>query len=115
MKKQMMLANNVKWVMAILILFVGVSTGKAVMPEEWENPQLTGVNNLPPHTTMVICPDAATAKQIQFNVNSERIKSSFYESLNGNWKYHYSSNHLARIAGFWETDFDDADWENIIV
>ena len=84
------------------------------MPE-WENPRLTGLSNQPPHATMIICPDAATAKRIQFTANSERVKSSFYRSLNGDWKYHYSSNQLARLTEFWKPDFDDRAWDAIPV
>ncbi len=82
---------------------------------EWESPRLTGVNNLPPHAAMVICPDIATAKRIQFVASSERAKSSFYRSLNGDWKYHYASNQLARVPDFWKSDFNDRSWETIPV
>src|SRR5215471_19109159 len=54
---------------------------------EWESSRLAGVNNQPPHAAIVICPDILTAKRIQFVANSERVKSSFYRSLNGDWKY----------------------------
>jgi len=84
-------------------------------PEEWENPKLTGLNNQPPHATAVICPDLKTARSIGLTINSERVKSPFYRSLNGDWKYHYSSNHLARIPDFWKTDFNDSDWGTIPV
>ena len=77
--------------------------------------RLTGVNNQPPHATMIICPDAATAKRIQLTVNSERVRSPFYRSLNGDWKYNYSSNQLARVPDFWKPDFNDRDWDTIPV
>ncbi len=82
---------------------------------EWENPRLTGINNLPPHATMIVCPDAGVARKIQITANSERTKSSFYRSLNGDWKYHYSSNQLARVPDFWKEDFDDRAWNTIEV
>src|SRR5215469_10541724 len=82
---------------------------------EWESPRLTGVNNQPPHAAMVICPDIFTAKRIQFVANSERAKSTFYRSLNGDWKYHFGSNQLARVPNFWKTDFSDRSWETIPV
>ena len=82
---------------------------------EWESPRLTGVNNQPPHASMVICPDTFTAKRIQFVANSERAKSTFYRSLNGDWKYYYGSNQLARIPDFWKTDYNDRSWETIPV
>src|SRR5947207_9295059 len=79
----------------LVIVALGLSA-RGDEPQEWANPRLTGINNQPPHVTMVICPDAATAKKIKLVANAERVRSSFYRSLNGDWKYHYSSNHLAR-------------------
>ena len=82
---------------------------------EWGNPRLTGIGNQPPHATMIICPDATTARRIQFVANSERVRSSFYRSLNGDWKYHYSSNQLDRVPEFWKADFNDRSWDTIPV
>lgn len=90
------------------------AAGNEDLPE-WENPRLIGLGNLRPHATMVICPDASTARRIDLAVNSERTKSSFYRSLNGDWKYHYSSNQLARVPDFWKVDFNDRDWDTIPV
>ena len=84
-------------------------------PADWENPGLTGLSNRAPHATMVICPDAKTALRIGPVSNAERVKSPFYRSLNGDWKYHYSSNHVARVADFWKPDFDDSKWATIPV
>ena len=106
------------------LLVVGFAAGFCPAPIEalaaapvadWENPRLTGVNNELPHATMVVCPDAATARRIGAVQNSERVKSPFYRSLNGDWKYHYSSNQLARVADFWAPDFNDSAWETIAV
>ncbi len=83
--------------------------------EDWQNPAVTGINNLAPHATMVICPDAATAKAVGPVSNAERIKSPFYRSLNGDWKYHYAQNHSGRVADFWKPDFDDSAWTTIPV
>ncbi len=84
-------------------------------PEDWEKPELTGINNERPHANFIICPDAQTAMSVKMNVNSERVKSAFYRSLNGDWKYHYASNHLARVPDFWKTDFNDSSWKTIPV
>ncbi|HVV00322.1 MAG TPA: glycoside hydrolase family 2 TIM barrel-domain containing protein, partial [Verrucomicrobiae bacterium] len=85
-------------------------------PPDWENPQLTGINNEPPHATMVICPDRRTALSIGPVRNDERVKSPFYRSLNGTWKYLYVSNHLARLkTDFWRPDYDDSQWTTIPV
>lgn len=102
---------------ALALLFNLAAAWGAEPPalEEWENPRLTGISNQPPHADTIICPDAATARQIEFVANSERVKSPFYRSLNGDWKYHYASNHLARVPDLWKTDFNDRSWESIAV
>lgn len=83
--------------------------------KDWENPQLTGMNNERPHATQVITPDAATARSIEWVNNAQRAKSPFYRSLNGAWKYHYSSNQTVRVPNFWMSEFIDADWQTIPV
>lgn len=45
----------------------------------------------------------------------DRAQSSFYQSLNGNWKYHWSATPAARVPDFWRNDFDDSTWPNIRV
>jgi beta-galactosidase len=92
-----------------------ISLACAAAPADWENPQLTGINNELPHSTMVVCPDARTARSIGPVCNAERVKSPFYRSLNGDWKYHYSSNQLARVPDFWLPGFDDSKWATIPV
>src|SRR5712671_3338745 len=82
---------------------------------EWQNPKLTGLNNEPPHAIMVACPDIKTARDIQLVNNRERVKSPFYRSLNGDWKYHYAANFSRRISGFWTPDFNDRSWPVIAV
>jgi len=99
--------------MLLALATVGASGAGAL--EDWQNPQLTGRNNLAPHATMVICPDAKTALRIGPVSNAERVKSPFYRSLNGRWKYHYSKNHRDRVADFWAPGFDDRDWPTIPV
>ncbi|HWH69709.1 MAG TPA: glycoside hydrolase family 2 TIM barrel-domain containing protein, partial [Candidatus Sulfotelmatobacter sp.] len=91
------------------------SPASAQQLKEWQDPKLTGVNNQPMHATLVVCPDAKTARRIEFANNAERAKSPFYRSLNGNWKYHYATNHAGRIPEFWKPDFDDRKWDTIPV
>ena len=96
-------------------LMTGTVSAAEVAARDWENPQLTGINNEAPHATMVVCPDAKTARGIGVVQNSERVKSPLYRSLNGDWKYHYSSNQLARVPDFWLPGFDDSQWGTIPV
>ena len=100
-------------------LFGGVgglsAAESATSPADWENPQQTGINRLPPHASLVACPDAATARSIAWVGNAQRIKSPWYRSLNGPWKYHYSKTPAERVPGFFQPQFSDANWPTIPV
>ncbi|MDR2117761.1 MAG: hypothetical protein LBP87_15400, partial [Planctomycetaceae bacterium] len=68
---------------------------------DWENPQLTGINNLPPRSSIVV---------------------PFYNGyekdcvlLNGDWKFQLVHKPTERIADFAKPDFDDSKWFNLPV
>ena len=42
-------------------------------------------------------------------------KSSFYQSLNGTWKFHYAKNNKETIKGFESLNYSCANWDNIKV
>jgi beta-galactosidase len=88
---------------------------KAATPPDWENPQLLGIDRLPPHASMVVCPDADAAATIQWADNANRVKSPWYRSLNGQWKYHYAKTPASRVQGFYRPQFNDASWPTIPV
>lgn len=102
-------------VLSLLSASLGGPSFAGVDAPDWENPQLTGSNRLPPHASMVVCPEAPTAMSIQGVSNAERIKSPWYRSLNGDWKYHYSQNPTQRVPGFFQQGFDDSRWPAISV
>ena len=99
-------------------LFVLASLGVALVggsrasaqPKDWENPKLTGIANEPPHASLVVCPDEAVAKTIEYAGNVQRAKSPFYRSLNGEWKYWYASNQTQRLPDFASPQLKDATW-----
>ena len=85
--------------------------------KDWQNPELTSIGTLPPHATMVICPDTKTALRVSAGPvsNNERVQSPFYRSLNGPWKYRYGKNHTERTPEFFMPGFDDHAWTTIPV
>jgi beta-galactosidase len=99
--------------LSVLLVIAGFSVCRA--NNDWENQQLPSLNTEKPHATMVICPDATVAGTIGVAVNDERVKSPWYRSLNGDWKYHYSKNPLERVADFWKPGFNDSGWATIPV
>ena len=101
------------FVAALVVAAAATSFGSAL--EDWQDPQVTGRHNEKPHAIMVTCPDAATARKIEFVSNAQRVKSPFYRSLNGEWKYHYSKNQTERVPDFWKPEFNDRAWKTIPV
>jgi beta-galactosidase len=104
-----------RFVVAALAVPAALGLADAAPTNDWENPQVTGRNNLPPHATMVVCPDARTARAIKFATNRERVKSPWYRSLNGSWKYHYARNRTEPRPPFWAAQFDDSRWPDLPV
>src|ERR1017187_3953787 len=72
------------------------TTATAPLPD-WENIALLGIGKEAPHASLVACPDVATAKKIRWTANDERIKSPWYRSLNGSWKFHYGKTRNDRV------------------
>ncbi len=83
--------------------------------EDWENPKRVGTNREKPHVSMVVCPDEKTALSVQYVGNTERVKSPWYISLNGDWKYNCSKNLTERVTDFFKPDFNDSAWKTIHV
>jgi beta-galactosidase len=99
--------------LAIPLAFaVSVATAEA---PDWQDPARVSRGTEPPHATQVACPDVATARTIGPATNAERVKSPWFRSLNGTWKYFYSPTPGQRVAGFEAPGFDDAAWGTIPV
>jgi beta-galactosidase len=106
--------RNISLLAALGFLLALTAYGQTPL-RDWENPKLTGLNNEPPHASMVVCPDENTAKTIEFVGNNQRVKSSFYRSLNGEWRYLYRKNQTQRVPDFWNTQLRDSTWDKIQV
>ena len=92
-----------------VVAFVSANAWSQSTPPDWENPRLTGVNNLPPHATMVVCPDAKTALTIGAGVERrarEVARSTARSTATGNTTTRRTT--LARVPDFWKPGFDDS-------
>ncbi|MBS1701128.1 MAG: DUF4981 domain-containing protein [Armatimonadetes bacterium] len=76
---------------------------------EWQDPQVVGVNKLPPRAEAIPFADANSA------IEADRDKSPFYKSLNGNWKFWWCGRPADRPVDFYKTDFNDNTWKTIPV
>jgi len=92
----------------ILVLLV-TGCGLAQEINDWENPQVVGRNKEAPHCTLMPFPDAASARE---GISSS---SPFYQSLNGDWRFHWVRKPDDRPVDFYKPSFDVSDWATIPV
>jgi beta-galactosidase len=76
---------------------------------EWDNPAIVKEGVEKPHVTMMIYPTANLA------LIRQAAQSPWYQSLNGDWKFHGSLRPADRPLEFCRTDFNDASWRSIPV
>jgi beta-galactosidase len=77
-------------------------TGRKV---EWENAEIFAINKMPPHALPVVYPEA----------ESHSSGSESLLLLNGVWKFNWVERPADRPEWFFETDFDDAQWDDLVV
>ncbi|MAO65630.1 MAG: hypothetical protein CL666_11585 [Balneola sp.] len=78
---------------------------------DWENPQTIGINKEPARGIFVPYGNVETA----LANNGLHFESPYHQSLNGNWKFHWSENQSRKPENFFEPAFDVTDWDEIEV
>ena len=76
---------------------------------EWENPNIFSINKLPPRSHFFAFESEKLAK------DNNRNKSENFYDLNGKWKFNLSPNPKKRPIDFYQYDFDDSKWSEIMV
>jgi beta-galactosidase len=92
----------------ILIFLSSIITLASNRPE-WDNVSIFKVNVEESHTTMMVYPDVDQA------VTGNPVKSPWYISLNGSWKFYCSENPASRPINFFNPDYDVSHWQTIQV
>src|SRR5208337_4398201 len=82
---------------------------QAVTPPEIENEQILGINKEPYHATLMPYKDRTEA------LAANRAASSFAQSLNGQWKFHWVPRPEERPVDFYKPGFDVSGWKEIPV
>lgn len=77
----------------------------------WNDVKVVQVNRLAPRAHYIAYPDEASARKGGIN----RSKTPLRKSLNGTWKFQYSTTPSARPVDFFKTDFDTNSWHDIEV
>jgi len=76
---------------------------------EWEDQAVFGINKEPPRATSQPYADRESA------VQADPTKSTYFHSLNGQWKFHWSPNPSSRPIDFYQAKFDVSEWDPIPV
>lgn len=92
-------------------LLLAATPAVAQQAPDWENPALLHEGTELPFATMMAFPNAASATTFP----TDKFKSPFCRSLNGEWKFNWVSKPDDRPQDFWKTDFSDANWKTIPV
>lgn len=74
-----------------------------------ENPAMVAENQEPPHVPLVVYDSFEQAR------SDDRNQSDYYQSLNGDWKFHWSPNPVEAPPHFYEPTFDVSRWDDIPV
>ena len=94
--------------LSLLLTFSGACSAPAEVPD-WENPAVFGINKLPPRTSSLPFADRATA------LAGDPAASAWYQSLNGEWSFHWAPDPDSRPVDFFQPDFDSSTWDTIPV
>ena len=76
---------------------------------DWEDPQIVGINKRPGHVNVVPYADERSA------LHGRRHESPYFQSLNGQWLFHYAPNPGAVPAVLSQEALDSLDWQPIAV
>jgi beta-galactosidase len=76
---------------------------------EWDDVSVLHLGTEKPHATMMVYPTADLAR------TGDPVKSPWFQSLNGNWKFHGSPRPADRPLEFYRPGYDDSGWRLIPV
>jgi beta-galactosidase len=77
---------------------------------DWENTAVIGKNKEPAHNTSI--PQDSIDAALNYEAEST---SSFYQSLNGKWKFHWVKKPADRPVDFFKQDYNVSEWDEIDV
>lgn len=89
----------------------GFAYGQAEAPtgKEWESPEELALNKEQPRAWFFTFADVESARRVLPE------HSSYYQSLNGDWKFHWVGNPDERPADFYKPEFDASGWDDVTV
>lgn len=103
MKKKIILSG------LIVALLLPVLAQKNDVVNDWENPAVYQLNREPARAAFLPYADEASA------IADDYIRSPWFLSLDGNWKFQWSPTPDQRPKDFYKTDFNVINWKEISV
>jgi beta-galactosidase len=99
----------------LLVLAIMVSSLQMLVAQvkfsfkEWEDPSVTQIGQLPPHSFAMSYPNVADVAANDFS------KSPYFKSLNGTWKFYYANTPEEHPQDFYKENFSDWHWKELNV
>jgi len=94
----------------VVALTIGVfANAQEVKLFDWENPDVVERNRELPHCSYSIYDNIDQA------LASDRYHASYYQSLNGTWKFNWVNKPADRPKDFYKSDYDVSAWKDIPV
>lgn len=89
----------------------GFFYGDMVAPTgwEWQSPDSLSYNKQQPHAWFFSFKNVAEARAVLPE------SSSYHQSLDGTWRFHWASNPALRPADFYRVDYDASSWDEVSV
>src|SRR5574340_1608114 len=78
-------------------------------PNDWENPAVCQRNREPGHASVIPFDSALGAR------SGKRETSGLFQSLNGDWQFHWAPNPDEAPEDFYRLDYDASGWDTIPV
>ena len=106
----MKMSKNFFLLGAILSLIIYQNSyGQSNLVENWENPQVNGINREPMHSTLM------PYESFEKAAVAKRFESKYFFSLNGSWKFHFVNKPDDRPKDFYKLNYDVSNWKEISV
>lgn len=92
-----------------LTLLLSLLQGSLLAQNPWENPALIDIGKEKAHADFILYADKSAA------LTKKTQSSSFYQSLNGTWKFVYADRIADAPTNYFEPNLDDSQWSNLPV
>jgi len=95
-------------VVAAVCLLGGAAWAASQQLNDYENPKAPSLNKEAPHATFTPFPEAPSLSLVG-------ARSPWLMSLNGPWKFRWSTKPAEKPSGFWKPEYDVSGWKDIPV